>query len=315
MQFVLFSVLALVLAVGKSAALVQEDIFIPDHCMNIAEPTDHVLVKYSISYDSIDSVNSPPFDVVHVHVNALGGPIHQGLQGMCPDAIRLLTFTIEDANDMMPFFPAGSFYAPMNEEVKVNITVVHVTSAKDFQIFDALNKQNVTLFLDLVENHTGINAFDEGGSTPLMIAAQLGGTQLIASLLNARMPRANVNLAKQSGYTALFYAVNHPQTTVLQALLRRGANPNVALKNEDSAGNTPLHFACLMEKMKHIELLLQYGADVEVRNQYGQSPIDMVPTDAVRSLKQRVAYEFKEAQKKKRAAADAAAKDAVAKEL
>lgn len=314
MYLYLFSVLAVVLAVSKSVALVQEDVFFPDFCMNIAEPTDHVLLKYEISYDNRAPVSSPPFDVVHVHLSASGGPIHQGLHGMCPNATRLLTFTIQDAGDLMPFFPAGSSFAPLNEEVKVKVTVVHVTTAKDFQIFDALKKQNVSQFLDLVENHTGINAYDEGGSTPLMIAAQLGGIQLMATLLNARMPKVNVNLAKQSGYTALFYAVNQPQTTVMQALLRRGANPNVSLKHEDSAGNTPLHFACLMEKLPHIELLLQYGADVEARNQYGQTPIDLVPTDAVRSLKQRVAYEFKEAQKKKRAA-EAAAKDAIVKDL
>jgi len=310
MQFVVLSVLVVALAMGQVAALVKEDIFIPDHCMNIAEHDDHVLIKYQISYENANSVSSPPFDVVHMQLNTAGGPIHRGVEGMCPDNIRLLTFTTKEADDMMPFFPAGSSLAPVNEEVKVNVTVVKVTTPKDFQIFDALNKQDVNKFLDLVENHTGINAFDEGGSTPLMIAAQLGGIQLIATLLNARMPKVNVNLAKESGYTALFYSINHSVTTVLQALLRRGANPNVALKTEDSAGNTPLHFACLMEKMKHIELLLEYGADPEARNQYGQSPIDLVPADAVRSLKMQVAYEFKEAQRKKRAAeAAAVAKD------
>lgn len=310
MQVILFTALTIAL-VAQALTLVQEDIFIPDHCMNIAEPTDHVLLKFEVKYENRAPASSPYLDVVHMHLNADGGPLHQGVTGMCPNNTRLLTFTLNEPDDMMPFFPAGSEYAPLNEEVKVEVTVLHVTSAKDFQIFEALNTQNVSMFLDLVENHTGINAYDEGGSTPLMIAAQLGGTQLMASLLNARMPKVNVNLAKETGYTALFYAVNHKETTVLQALLRRGANPNVALKTKDSAGNTPLHFACLMEKMKHIELLIQYGADPEARNQHGQSPIDLVPTDAVRSLKMRIAYEFKEAVKKKRSA-DAAS---IAKEL
>jgi ankyrin repeat protein len=54
---------------------------------------------------------------------------------------------------------------------------------------------------------------------------------------------------------------------------------------QGSYGNTALHYACLLEKAKHAELLLEYGALPEARNEHGQRPLDLVPRDAVRSTK------------------------------
>ena len=62
---------------------------------------------------------------------------------------------------------------------------------------------------------------------------------------------------------------------ILQALLRRGADPNVAVLQEGSKGNTPLHFACLLEKHKHAEMLLEYGANPLAVNQHGQTPFQV----------------------------------------
>ena len=46
-----------------------------------------------------------------------------------------------------------------------------------------------------------------------------------------------------------------------------------------------MHFACLLEKTKHAELLLEYGALPNAVNEYGKSPLQLVPHDAVRSTK------------------------------
>jgi ankyrin repeat protein len=45
----------------------------------------------------------------------------------------------------------------------------------------------------------------------------------------------------------LFYAVTQDDSkgsTILKALLQRGADPNSALKKPEVLGWTPLHFAC-----------------------------------------------------------------------
>lgn len=85
---------------------------------------------------------------------------------------------------------------------------------------------------------------------------------------------------------------------MLQALLRKGADPNVAILTEGSRGNTPLHFACLLEKHKHADLLLQYGANPFMKNEYDQHPLQLVPKDTVRSTKTFFKKIFEEAYNK-----------------
>lgn len=72
---------------------------------------------------------------------------------------------------------------------------------------------------------------------------------------------------------------------VMLALLRRGADPNVVALQEASKGNTPLHFAALLAKQKHAEMLLEYGANPFAENQHGQNALQLLPSDEVRSTK------------------------------
>lgn len=41
----------------------------------------------------------------------------------------------------------------------------------------------------------------------------------------------------------------------------------------------------MLERTKHAEMLLEYGALPDTRNEHGQRPLDLVPRDAVRSTK------------------------------
>jgi ankyrin repeat protein len=86
---------------------------------------------------------------------------------------------------------------------------------------------------------------------------------------------------------------------ILSALLRRGGDPNAIALQENSKGNTPLHFACLLAKQKHTELLLEYGANPFAENQFGQTPLQLLPVDEVRSTKLYFKKIFEEAGAKK----------------
>ena len=69
----------------------------------------------------------------------------------------------------------------------------------------------------------------------------------------------------------LIHAITGGNAHLLQELLLCGANPNVA----DADGNTPLHFAASFNDAQAIRLLLNYGAELSVRNVAGLSPLDM----------------------------------------
>ncbi|RYH07509.1 ankyrin repeat domain-containing protein [archaeon] len=64
---------------------------------------------------------------------------------------------------------------------------------------------------------------------------------------------------------------------------------------QGSRGNTPLHFACLLEKPKIVELLLEYGARPDAVNQYNQTPLQMLPRNVVPSTKLAMKKMFDEA--------------------
>jgi len=119
-----------------------------------------------------------------------------------------------------------------NEKVSIQIRVDQITTQEDFRIFDALKQENISLVLDIIEANHGVNAVDEYGQTALMTAVSNQYLPVVAALLNARRPKVDVNLAKSSGFTALFYAVEKANVSILQALLRRGANPDVTIQQE-----------------------------------------------------------------------------------
>jgi len=128
-----------------------------------------------------------------------------------------------------------------------------------------------------------------------MVAVRTDSLTVISSLLNARMPKVDVNFVKASGYTALMYSVMLNQPTILSALLRRGADPNLTVQQPRAQGSTALHFACSQEKQKHSQLLLQYGAQPLARTAQGLTPLQMLPADAVRSTRLHFQKMFQEA--------------------
>lgn len=302
-MYIIGFVAVCLVAVANSATTVTENVFVPEHCENTAVPDDHVLFKFELEFGdkslSKENLKSDEFALEHVVLSSdVASVVHQGLTNMCPSYVRRITITDSADADLYPILEHNSERLAGGHEVVLTLTVTHVTGPKDYAIFPALASGNASLVIDLIDEHKGINSRDENAATSLMIATQQGILPIVAALLNTRMPKVNVNLAKPTGYTALFYAVASPKPTILQALLRRGADPNVSLLQPNGRGNTPLHFACLWEKTKFVELLLEYGANPMASNNAGQNPLQLLPADAVRSTKTYIARLFSDAAKK-----------------
>ncbi len=109
------------------------------------------------------------------------------------------------------------------------------------------------------------------GLTALHVAAARGRVRVLRELLTHG---ANPNKRTKKECTALHYAVyNGKPLFAIQALLEHGANPNAG----DKIGNGSLHLiASRMDYLvdaKIFPLLLQHGADVNLQNQHGRSPL------------------------------------------
>jgi hypothetical protein len=179
-------------------------------------------------------------------------------------------------------FPEEFRHRASERGAKVLAEIVHVTSADDHRLIDALKTREFDVAAKLVnEDHVGVNARDDHGVPALSIAVQLRQPVLAASLLNAVDPRVEVDAATPSGYTALHFAVGSNDRNVVKALLRRGADPNARITQEQSGGWGPLHFACRLGHLEIAKSLLDFDADPLLTGNAGENAFKVAEDAAV----------------------------------
>ena len=98
-----------------------------------------------------------------------------------------------------------------------------------------------------------LNAYQKGGSTPLLFAARVGDLESTRLLLAAG---ANVNDASPDGMNTVVLASRSNHEKLAQLLVDSGADPNAA-----GAGYTALHAAVLMSQADLVKTLLAHGAN------------------------------------------------------
>jgi ankyrin repeat protein len=178
----------------------------------------------------------------------------------------------------------------------------------------AAKKSNVTAVKKLLEKRANPNIFNKNKMSPLHIAAMQRDVNPIIDLLLAH-PKVKVDDMNKDGKTALHLAVSVSNVVAVQKLLENGANPNIT----DNWGDSPLHVAAerrdgnpiidlLLEAQKvkgmgdvndinkegrtalhcaayesneiTAEHLVKKGADVNHRDNYGRTPLDMAALGA-----------------------------------
>jgi uncharacterized protein len=142
----------------------------------------------------------------------------------------------------------------------------HFPTAED--LFDAVEKNEISMVQNLLENGCDINARDEGKSTPVMRAALRGYDDLLSVLIRLK---ADLNLSDRIGKTALHYAAQEHHEETVQKLLDAGAFVNC----QDAHGNSPLSNAVFYSQGRGgvIKILRQYGADDNLPNNHGVTPL------------------------------------------
>ena len=97
-----------------------------------------------------------------------------------------------------------------------------------------------------------------GDGTPaLSMVAELDNIEMARVLL--RTPDIQINRAGKDRLTALAIASRKGHKEIVELLLKKGAEPNI----RDKYGTTPLHYAALYGRMAIVETLLHSGADVD----------------------------------------------------
>lgn len=136
-----------------------------------------------------------------------------------------------------------------------------------FELFDAGDYTKVEYFIELF----GVDATDRDGRNILVNLIIEGHIEWAIRLI-ARED-INVNQSDKNGHTALHFAVQAENFSLIKALVEKSANINAM----DANGNTPLADAIFEELDKEvIAYLINNGGNLMQENQYGVKPIDYI---------------------------------------
>jgi len=118
----------------------------------------------------------------------------------------------------------------------------------------------------LLENGAKIDLMDQFGFTPLHIAAKLGYEDIVSKILEIN-PHV-VDIQNKQGLTALHNASLSCYENIIRLLINHGANKDI----RDRSGATPLHIAARYGKIASVNILIEAGASIS-RDVYGFTPL------------------------------------------
>ena len=107
-----------------------------------------------------------------------------------------------------------------------------------------------------------------GTDRPLHDAVSCGDIQAVETLVDGG---ANINAKGMYGRTPLYYAALCGQSEAVAYLLAKGANPKIGASWKDN--NTPLHVAAEHGDLACVQILVNNGVPVDIRNSSKQTPL------------------------------------------
>ena len=127
----------------------------------------------------------------------------------------------------------------------------------------------------LLQQGADVNSRGSTDTTPLMMAAERGRTDVVRLLLEQGAEIDAVSVNHYFGSTAIAQALYKSHTATAKVLLERGADANA--RYNESSKSTLLHVVARHSsweaQIPNIDLLLEKGADLEAKDDDGQTPL------------------------------------------
>ncbi|WP_338406603.1 ankyrin repeat domain-containing protein [Wolbachia endosymbiont (group A) of Longitarsus flavicornis] len=140
----------------------------------------------------------------------------------------------------------------------------------DKKLLAAVQNAGLNEVKDLINQKANINAKDMYGWTPLHFAASRDKLSVVEFLFNNN---ANIKAKDVYGNTPLHVAAQYSSNLeIVKFLLDKDIS---GINDITNNGWTPLHVAIQGNKLNTVELLLGRGADIEVRDIYNQTSLDL----------------------------------------
>ncbi|XP_041105586.1 kinase D-interacting substrate of 220 kDa-like isoform X1 [Polyodon spathula] len=141
-----------------------------------------------------------------------------------------------------------------------------MASLVTWSLLSSVEEENMAEIRAFLEKCKEVDERNEGGQTPLMLAAERGNLDIVQELLKKG---ANINLEDFDNWTALISASKEGHVDVVKELLRN----NASLEHRDSGGWTALMWAAYKGRTEVTSMLLEKGSNPNITGQYSVYPI------------------------------------------
>ena len=213
-----------------------------------------------------------------------------------------------DANGNAPLSVTPSArIATMLIERGANVNVVN--NRGQSALWQAVSRRDEAVVEVLLRAGADVNEADNNGDAPLVPAARAGFWSIVMMLVRSNR-LANIDALIDDGKTALWLAVKSGGDEVVEALVKAGANVNIADRFGDAPlstapnkaiakmliergadanavnerGESALWWAALNGRADVVEVLLQAGADVNKADKKGDAPLSVAPSATIATM-------------------------------
>ncbi|GAH66201.1 unnamed protein product [marine sediment metagenome] len=131
----------------------------------------------------------------------------------------------------------------------------------------------------LIERGANVRAQSDDGRTPLHEAAVRGHRRFTGLLIERG---AYLAIRSGRGWTPLHEALYQRSPELAAFLIVSGSDVNAKIEGDFYPEYTALHFAASRGRNKLVELLIEKGARVNVKDRSGKTPLDLATTNEIR---------------------------------
>ncbi len=197
-------------------------------------------------------------------------PLHVAAFNEQIPILKQLVKELKQQPSLILLVAEGPFHKTLEFLLENNIDPNTANPFKQTLLHLASQKGQGANVLCLLQKGAQINARDLSGRTSLFLAVQQGHREVVQVLLQHK---ADFTLTSIEQETVLHAAAFYGYTQILEDLLKHPACKSlVHVKDQD--GKSPLHKAVWgSSKPDVVALLIEYGADVNVKNNYGYTPL------------------------------------------